>query len=216
MKFFTFPSAVTLGKLLLSPLLLPFFLVYLLPFHNFIINIVLVLLFISLRFADVLERYFEGRYQFVSVFGKQLDPIADTLVSFATLVALLAAGKIFFYWVIILVGCDLFVMGLRLVAHDHNVTISGSFVEKIRILVQPLFLAFVILNPYQSLGLCSSWNVVELFLLFTTLGLNVFSAKLFFDQFNKHISVSVPLDFQDHPSATVQEPEDESHSQKPD
>lgn len=212
MKFFTFPSAVTLGKLLLSPLLLPFFLVYLLPFHNFIINIILVLLFVSLRFADLLERYFVRRYQFVSVFGKQFDPVADTLVSFATLVALLAAGKLFFYWVIILVGCDLFIMGLRLIAHNHKVIISDSFFEKIRTLVQPFFLAFVILNPYQSLGLCNSWNVVELLLLFITLGLSIFSAKLCFDQFNKQIGVSVPLDFQDHQSAAEQEPEDESLS----
>ncbi len=190
MKIFTLPSAVTLGKLFLSPLLLPFFLVYLLPFNSLILNILLAALFVMLSLTDLLEGYFAQRFQFATTQSKQLDPIADKLLSCATLIALLAAHKISFYWVIILVGRELFVLGLRLVANEHKFTIAVSFWAKMKTIVSFVYVAFVIVNPYQAAGLSNSWNVIEMGLLLATLGLSLFSAKLYFDQFDDQTGFS--------------------------
>lgn len=177
-----FPRMATLGKLLLSPLLLPFFLVYLLPVHSLILNIVLAALFVVLSLTDLVEAYCARRYGNVVVQGKYLDPLADTLLYCSTLIALLAAHKLFFYWVIILVGRELFVLGLRLVAGERNIKVPVSWFMKLKTIVQLVFVTFVILNPYQACGLSHTWNLVEYTLLLVMLGISVLSAKFYFDQ----------------------------------
>lgn len=183
MKLLSFPTVVTLGKLLLSPLLLPFFLVYLLPVNSLILNCVLAVLFVLLSLTDLMERYWARNFQSLAALGKQLEPIATKLLSCSTFIALLAAHKIYFYWVIILVGRDFFVMGLRLIAYERNITLPVTFVSRIKTIVQYVFLTFVILNPYQAASFCHSWNMIENTLLVVTLALSLFSAQNYFDQF---------------------------------
>jgi CDP-diacylglycerol--glycerol-3-phosphate 3-phosphatidyltransferase len=196
MKNLTLPAVVTLGRLLISPLLLPFFLVYLLPFDSLVVNSFLAALFVLLSLTDRLEDYFSQRVPYLVALSKQLDPIADKLLSSAALIALLAAHKIFFYWVIILIGRDFFVMGMRLIAHDHNFALPVSVLAKIKSAVQLAFIAYVIFNPYQARGLCCTWNVVQLGLLVATLVMSLFTAKLYFDQFKNRLGDVTPVQAQ--------------------
>src|SRR5947199_10698456 len=101
--FTTIPNKLTLIRLIGSPLLLPVLLVYFLPFNNFLINTLLAFIFLLFGATDFFDGYLARKYRLESTIGKVLDPIADKFLIYCTLIGLLAAGKIGFYWVIILI-----------------------------------------------------------------------------------------------------------------
>jgi len=185
------PNTLTLIRLVLSPLFLPLLFVYLLPFNIFWLNCALAFLFVLFGLTDFFDGYFARRYQQVTSIGKMLDPIADKFLVYSTLIALLAIGKIYFYWVVILIGRDFFVMGLRQVALENNFSVAVSGYGKLKTAFQMLFITFVLVNPHKDLMMSAfAWNMIEYCLLAGTLILTVFSAKTYYHSFmNKYLLV---------------------------
>lgn len=178
------PTLLTLTRLIVSPLILPILFVYLLPFNNFLINSLLAGLFALLSLTDFFDGYLARKFQQETKVGRVLDPLADKFLTSSALIALLGAGKIYFYWVVLLIGRELFVMGLRHVALEHNFSVRVSTFGKIKTAVQMITILFIILNPYQSLGLHAwRWNLSELALILITLWMSLYSAKLYFNEF---------------------------------
>lgn len=192
-----FPTALTLIRLVVSPLVLPLLLVYFLPFNLCWINSVLGFLFIAFSLTDFFDGYLARKMDQETHLGKVLDPIADKFLVYSTLIALLAAHKIYFYWVVILIGREIFLMGVRQVALEHNFSVAVSFLGKFKTAAQMSYLTVAIVNPYQPVGYSFSgvglWNIVEASLLGATLFLSVFSAykyfKAFLQQFKKITAV---------------------------
>jgi len=148
---FTLPNFLTFVRFIISPIMLPILLVYLLPINTIWINGGLAGLFILFSSTDFFDGYLARKYRQVSTIGKILDPIADKCLTYSVLIALLAIHKIFFIWVIILIGRDFFMMALRQVALEHGFSLPVSFLGKIKTVVQLAFLTVIILNPYHSL-----------------------------------------------------------------
>lgn len=144
--------------------------------------------------TDFFDGFLARRYHLESALGAMLDPIADKFLFYSVLVALLAAHKIYFYWVIILIGRELFMMSLRQLALENNFSISVSSLGKIKTALQMVCLAFIIVNPYQKMGLMGAWgwNGGELLLLLVTTFLSVWSAyryfQLFVDRYRQSVS----------------------------
>lgn len=186
-KYFNVPTLLTLSRLILSPLVLPVLLVYLLPLNVFWINVFLASLFLLFSLTDFFDGYLARKYDQETVLGKILDPVADKVLVYSTLVALLAINKIFFYWVIVLVGREFFVMGLRHIALQYSFDVSVSLLGKLKTVAQMVLITFLIVNPYQSIGLgfsgIEAWNGFELLLLITTLVLTLVSARQYYFAF---------------------------------
>jgi CDP-diacylglycerol--glycerol-3-phosphate 3-phosphatidyltransferase len=182
-----FPTFLTLIRLVLSPLMLPILFVYLLPYNIAWINYSLAMLFVFFSLTDFFDGYLARRLQQETSLGKILDPIADKFLIYSTLVSLLAIGKIYFYWVILLVGREFFMMGLRHIALEHNFTVPVSWLGKIKTVVQMVFLTVVIVNPYNQLHLWDApcWNGLELILLILSLYLSLASAQRYYVAFMK-------------------------------
>lgn len=183
--FLTLPNLLTLIRLIASSVCLPFFLVYFLPKHTVWINSILAIVFVAVSLTDFFDGYFARRYALESDLGKLLDPIADKFLLYATLTALLAADKIFFGWVIILIGREFFLMGLRHIALSRHFSIPVSQFGKCKTALQMLTLTFIIMNPYQALGLTGAlwWNGMELCLLVCTSCVSLLSAYHYYVQF---------------------------------
>lgn len=185
------PNVLTIARLIFSPLFLPFLIVYLLPFNIFWINCFIAIIFGFLGLTDFFDGYIARRFKQETQLGQILDPIADKFLLYSTLVTLLAAGKIYFYWVILLIGREIFMMGLRNVALEHNFSVKVSILGKIKTTLQMLFILVVILNPVQHLGMRGAphWNGTEAVLLFITLAVSLLSAYKYYvsfaDIFNK-------------------------------
>jgi CDP-diacylglycerol--glycerol-3-phosphate 3-phosphatidyltransferase len=184
---FNAPTILTLIRLVASPLLLPVLLVYLLPFNYWWLNGLLALLFTFFGLTDFLDGYLARKLKQETKLGRVLDPIADKFLVYSTLVALLATGKIYFYWVIILIGREFFMMGLRHVALENGITVHVSSWGKLKTLVQMAMLTVMIANPYQALGFCGAfgWNGLEALLLAISLLLSVDSARRYYVTFMK-------------------------------
>lgn len=175
---FTIPTLLTLFRLILSPLLLPVLLVYLLPLNVFWVNVSLAFLFLVFSFTDFLDGYLARKYYQETTIGRILDPIADKFLIYSVLIALQAAGKIYFYWVVLLIGREFFMMGLRQLALENNFSVPVSLLGKIKTAVQMIMLTIIILNPVQDLGISGSflWNGVEAIMLAIAIALSLFSA----------------------------------------
>src|SRR6266404_4937914 len=106
----SFPMLLTYIRLIGSPIILPFFLVYLLPLNIFWINCSLAVLFFLFGLTDFFDGYFARKYQQVTTTGAMLDHIADKFLVYSTLIALIAAQKLYFFWAIIWIGREFFIL----------------------------------------------------------------------------------------------------------
>lgn len=178
LKSLNVPTWLTIIRLAVSPLLLPVLFVWFLPQNSFGINVVLALVFIMFGLTDFFDGYLARRYCQETLLGKVLDPIADKFLVYSTLVALQAIGKIYYYWVVLLIGREFFVMGLRLIALEYKTSVPVSYGGKLKTMIQMILLVVLILNPYQALGLFGApvWNGGEYLLLMTTMVLSLYSA----------------------------------------
>lgn len=179
------PNLLTLFRLICSPLFLPILIVYGLPYNNVYINGFVAVLFALFSLTDFFDGYLARALKQETFLGKLLDPIADKFLLYATLVSLLAAKKIFFYWVLVLVGREFFMMGLRQIAAEHNFSVKVSLLGKLKTALQMCTLLLIIFNPYQELGFLGafSWNGLELFLLSATTGVSLLSAQRYYCAF---------------------------------
>ncbi len=180
----TLPLKLTLIRFIGSLLILPFFLVYLLPLNHPVINLFLSFLFLCLGATDFFDGYFARKYNQVSKFGATLDHLADKCLLYSTLVALLVVHKIYFLWAIIWIGREFLIMGVRILALENNFHIAVSSFGKSKTIVQIICLAFIIGNSYQELGMNASWwNGIELCLIIIGTVLSSWSAYQYVLQF---------------------------------
>lgn len=173
------PNFLTLFRLVASPLLLPLVFVHFLPFNSVTINYSLGMLFILFSLTDFFDGYLARKMHQETSLGKILDPIADKFLVYSVLVSLLAVHKIYFYWVVLLIGREFFVMGLRQLSLEHSVSVNVSFMGKVKTAFQMAYLTVAIMNPYQAsgwVGVAVLWNGIEFFLLSVTLYLSIMSA----------------------------------------
>jgi len=188
MKIFSFSNLVLFVRLIFSPLMLPFLIVYLLPYNILWINGLLAFIFVILSVADFFDVFLFRKLQQKVSITKLLTLMAGKFLSYSALVALLVVNKIFFYWVIVIILSGFFVMGLRMIALENNFSINISFLERLGNILQTIYLVVIILNPYQSLGLKNIFNQVQLGLLVVVIALTLIisqkSLRLFLLQMN--------------------------------
>lgn len=184
-KNLTLPLFLTLIRLLVSPLVLPVIFVYALPYNSLYLNSCAAFLFILFGLTDFFDGYLARRYNQETVLGKLLDPVADKCLMYATLVALVDTHKIFFYWAILIIGREFFVMGLRLVAVEHSMMLSVAYIGKIKTVIHMVCLMWVILNPYQALGMAHAfwWNLIEKILIFLSVAISFISGWIYYRRF---------------------------------
>lgn len=184
----TLPNLLTLVRLVISPIVVPFLLVYLLPLNIFFINLFLAIIFLLFGLTDFFDGYYARKLGQVSHLGSLLDPIADKFLLCATLISLVAAEKIYFYWVIVLIGREFFVMGLRYIASEKRIDIPVSWLAKIKTAIEIGYIAFVIAYvPQAGLSIFSYVNVLYYGLLFGTLYLSLFTAYRYYMHFLTHL-----------------------------
>lgn len=180
------PMTLTYIRLIGAPLVLPFFLVYLLPYNIFWVNCCLAGLFFLFGLTDFFDGYLARKYDQVTTTGALLDHVADKFLLYSTLIALVAAHTLHFFWAILWIGREFFIMTLRQIALEHNTLITVSSYGKLKTVLQIACLTLIIANPDHNLTVFSSqWNMVEITLLIIATGLSLISAYNYFSAFMK-------------------------------
>lgn len=178
-KKITLPTYLTLFRLLGAPSLVPFLIVHYAPCNNLIINLSIAALFLLFGLTDFLDGFFARKYAQESKLGATLDHLADKFLTFSAFIALLAVGKISYFWVVLLVGREFFVMGLREIALEHAMSIKVSSFGKLKTVTHIALIAWIIINPMQGAS-CLFWNGIELILLAASLIISWASALNYF------------------------------------
>jgi CDP-diacylglycerol--glycerol-3-phosphate 3-phosphatidyltransferase len=117
-------------------------------------------------FTDFLDGYFARRHNNISRLGTILDPIADKFLLYSVLISLVTVHKLYFFWAIVWIGREFFIMAMRQIALEHNFSVEVSSYGKLKTLFQFACLAVIIANPHQRNVFDHSWwNLGELILL---------------------------------------------------
>ncbi|HUQ32787.1 MAG TPA: CDP-diacylglycerol--glycerol-3-phosphate 3-phosphatidyltransferase [Pyrinomonadaceae bacterium] len=144
------PNSLTLSRIFIVPLLV---VVLLTPFsEKFGVprHILGVAIFLAASFTDYLDGFFARRRRQVSRLGKLLDPIADKLLISAALISLVENRLAPAWAVVIIVGREFAVSGLRSIAATEGVVIAASKMGKFKMLSQVVAVSLLIVSSVSG------------------------------------------------------------------
>jgi CDP-diacylglycerol--glycerol-3-phosphate 3-phosphatidyltransferase len=99
--------------------------------------------------TDFLDGWLARRQNLISVLGKFLDPLADKLLVMAVLVFMVDLGRVPFWAVIIIIGRELSITSLRVIAMTEGVLIAAGQGGKDKTALQMVALLMLIVHhPY--------------------------------------------------------------------
>jgi len=116
------PNAITIARIFLVPLVVAVLLTTRIENWEFWG----VGLFLAAALTDILDGYLARRRRQVTTLGRLLDPIADKLLISSALIALVQLGIAPAWMVVIIVGREFAVSGLRSIAASEGFTIHAS------------------------------------------------------------------------------------------
>ncbi len=149
-------------------------------------DILALVIFLSCAVTDLFDGYLARRWGQVTTIGTLLDPIADKLLISAALVALVQVRAVPGYLVILIIGREFAVSGLRSIAAAEGYTIAASDLGKTKMIFQVIAISCVLLGlhhpAFRQVGGIGMWAVVVFALA---------SAIQYFRKFWKHIDARV-------------------------
>jgi CDP-diacylglycerol--glycerol-3-phosphate 3-phosphatidyltransferase len=180
-QILSLPNGVTIIRVLAIPVIL-----FLLFYPGKTYQLITALFFLLVAITDTLDGYLARKRGMVTTLGKFLDPLADKLLIVAALIALIPAREIPAWMVIVIVGREISVTGLRGIAVSQGIVISASTLGKYKTVFEFASISFLILNGnYFSIEL----HQVGIGLLWVAMGLALFSAIDYFKKFLKAVIV---------------------------
>ena len=93
-------------------------------------------LFAAASVTDWLDGYLARRMGIVTVFGKFLDPIADKLIVMSALIMILPFGRVPAWMVLVILGREMIITGLRGIASTEGIVIPASNLGKFKTIFQ--------------------------------------------------------------------------------
>ncbi|MCU1244395.1 MAG: CDP-diacylglycerol--glycerol-3-phosphate 3-phosphatidyltransferase [Acidobacteria bacterium] len=125
-------------------------------------------IFLLAAITDFFDGYLARRYHQMTRLGALLDPIADKLLMSAAFISLVELGLAKAWMVVIIIGREFAVSGLRSIAAQQGVTISASSLGKGKTISQVIAISLLILGhelgEFGVVGVYALW-VVMLFAL---------------------------------------------------
>ena len=158
------PNTLSVVRIFLVPVLVVFLIVMPRP-HNLSAAAVFL--------AAVLTDWLDGRIarstRQVTTLGKLLDPVADKLLISASLISLVQVDRVPAWMVVLIVGRDLAITGLRGIAASQNVIIQASDFGKATMTAEVIAVALLIVNwPAASIALGQAILMVAILLSLTS------------------------------------------------
>lgn len=162
------PNALTLLRIFLVPVLIVVLLtrspdreLWGIPMHFEVWGVLILLVAAATDWAD---GYFARRRLQVTTLGILLDPIADKLLISAAFVSLVDMHLVPAWMVVIIIGREFTVLGLRNIASAEGFTIAASLLGKTKMVLQVCAVAVLIMaarHPsLKPLALALLWLVV--------------------------------------------------------
>ncbi len=150
-------------------------------------EIVAVGIFLVAASTDWLDGYLARRRGEVTTLGKLLDPIADKLLTVSAFISLVELRLAPAWMIVVIVGREFAVSGMRSIAASRGVVISASGWGKVKTVSQVIAITLLILSNtlerwvrYGNLGKAALWVVMIL---------AIYSMFQYFVNFAKRVSL---------------------------
>ena len=123
-------------------------------------------IFLVAAITDFFDGYFARRYNQMTRLGALLDPIADKLLMSAAFISLVEMDPkhVPAWMVVIIIGREFAVSGLRSIAAQQGVTIAASPLGKTKTVSQVVAISFLILGyelgELRRIGTVALWGVM--------------------------------------------------------
>jgi CDP-diacylglycerol--glycerol-3-phosphate 3-phosphatidyltransferase len=155
-------------------------------------SFIAAVLFAVIAATDFLDGWVARQRGLVTVLGKFLDPLADKLVVMAALVMLVHLGRVAAWVVIVIMGREFIVSGLRTIAMSEGIVISAGQEGKTKTIFQLIGITFLLLHYSYPIdfGFASylyDANKVGAALLYLSMVFSVWSAWVYFSDFLKAV-----------------------------
>ncbi len=145
-------------------------------------------LFLAAAVTDLLDGYLARRWKQVTTVGTLLDPVADKLLISAVLISLVEIRLLPGWLVILIIGREFAVSGLRSIAAAEGYTIKAGELGKSKMLLQVAGVTLVMLSirwpGVRNSALAAMWAVVVL---------GLASAVDYFRKFWRKVDTSIKL-----------------------
>jgi CDP-diacylglycerol---glycerol-3-phosphate 3-phosphatidyltransferase len=139
-------------------------------------------IFLAAAGTDFLDGYLARSRRQVTTLGKLLDPIADKLLISGAFICLVELDRVAAWIVVLVIGREFAVSGLRHVALTQGVTIAASGLGKAKMVAQVVAVSLLLIAPYGGL----LRDLADLALA-AVVGLTIFSMYDYFRAFWLHI-----------------------------
>ena len=176
------PNALTLSRIFLVPVLLAVLLTKNVPHKELIAALIVTIAGIT----DSLDGYLARRMKKITTLGILLDPIADKLLVSAAFIAMVEMGLVRGWVVVLIVGRELAITGLRGIANAGGYTIEVSDLGKAKTVLQIIAIVSLLLGVNWELA---HW--VGQVTLIAVVMFSLVSALRYFLQFWKNVGAEV-------------------------
>jgi len=177
-KILNVPNTITLVRIGVVPLLL-----FMPLMLDKAASQVMGWVFVVAVLTDLLDGWIARSWKMVTRFGKLIDPLADKLLVTTALIMLLAVGRLD-QWgagmVVIIVGRELAVTGLRGLASSEGVIVAASGLGKLKTLSQNIAV-IALLFHYETYGLPA--HSIGLVMLAVAATLTLWSGWVYFSSY---------------------------------
>lgn len=165
------PNYITLGRIVVVPLLV---VVLLTPVAERWFGIsghaLAIVIFLIASLSDIVDGHLARRRKQVSTLGKFLDPIADKLLISAALIVLVEKHLAPSWVVVVIIGREFIITGLRSVAASEGIVIQAQGMGKLKMWAQCVAVVALLVAaangtpPVSNFGLdypAAFWEVAE-------------------------------------------------------
>jgi CDP-diacylglycerol---glycerol-3-phosphate 3-phosphatidyltransferase len=143
-------------------------------------------IFLIAAVTDLLDGYLARRWKQITTVGTLLDPVADKLLISAALISLVQIRRVPAWMVVLIIGREFAVSGLRSIAAAEGYTIQASDLGKTKMITQITAISMVLLSirwpSLSEFAMLWMWGVVIF---------GIASAIQYFRKFWRMVDVSI-------------------------
>jgi len=133
------PNKLTLLRIVISPVFMYFFL-----FDSFYMRLTGLILFVIAALTDLADGYYARKYGIITGFGRFMDPLADKILVSCALVSFIYLKYVSPLPVMLIIGREFSITGLRLLAAYRGVIIPPTWFAKVKTFLQLTVVGVVI------------------------------------------------------------------------
>ena len=134
------PNKLTLGRIFAIPV---FIIVLMMGYR-----VAAVAIFILAALTDMLDGKIARKYNLVTNFGKLMDPLADKLLTMSAFLCLIELGDVPAWMVIVILGREFIITGMRQVAAAEGIVIAAVWSGKIKTVLQMVAIPLLLLQNW--------------------------------------------------------------------